>query len=770
MIRSHFNPTKLLKEHIQDVKDASQAILAKHTTQIKKIVENWLELTILFHDLGKASNEFQIYISNPIKYKGSKTAKAHTPLSLYWWLNYSFEKQLEPQAILAIATAVWRHHNTFPNYDTDILYCLNQYEDTLIDQLKDYPVAQINNEFGLCLNKTLEIGQEFKFFRQNKATIYSENKLELAIFRLSVQLLFSILLEADKAFLALDDSYEKIYITPRKYNFPKNIIEQFIPKPKKGIDYIRTDLRTNILKQSLNNINIVSLPTGLGKTLIGMEWCLKHRQIKNMTRKVILVLPFLSIIDQTAKIYKELINLAGYNDGILEYHSLADRNYIVGDDADEEELNKANNSLDYLTETWQEPFIITTFDQFLNSLLSSENKYLMRFHNLTDALIIMDEIQALPVKLWQPLSIAMKALSEKFNTKFLIMSATQPKFILEAQELVTNPEEIFKKQKRYTFIINHRKELFLEEFIELCIKKLDTEWQNKRVLLVFNTRACARTVLDNLEKSYKEYPIYFLSADVIPKERLEQIEEIKKCIDNKSPCLVIATQCIEAGVDIDMEVVVRDFAPLDSLIQVAGRCNRNGIKERCIIEVVKLKNTQGKIFCDMIYDKVLLGQTIDCLKNKDEILEEEIYPLVTNYYEKLSMFMNTGAEYEENWLKWKETLPVQTLLRGDETQNKFNFLVTSEDKPDKTKNEIPILEALEYTMAIEDKWQKKRAIRALKGRIAKLTISLWAKPNLLPPKIARQLGSWWVLNDELYITRKGLNTKKMDQESTFLIF
>jgi len=151
----------------------------------------------------------------------------------------------------------------------------------------------------------------------------------------------------------------------------------------------------------------------------------------------------------------------------------------------------------------------------------------MRFHNLADSLIIIDEIQALPLILWQPLSVALNLISEKINTKTLIMSATQPEFI-QTSELVSHPEKIFARQNRYELILNHTNSVTLNNFIENCIKRIDDEnWHSQRGLIVLNTRASARAVLDSLKDKIK-CDVFFLSADVTPKERLANIEEIKK--------------------------------------------------------------------------------------------------------------------------------------------------------------------------------------------------------------------------------------------------
>jgi CRISPR-associated endonuclease/helicase Cas3 len=489
--------------------------------------------------------------------------------------------------------------------------------------------------------------------------------------------------------------------------------------------------------------------------MIAAEWALKHRIQPNIKRKVLIVLPYLSIIDQTVKEYRRLFKHYGADELILEAHSIAERKYV--DDSNENQSNKTNDSIDFLTDTWANDFIITTFDQFLYTLLSSKNSHLLRFHNLADALIIIDEIQALPSTLWAPFSLALNTLSKNINSKILIMSATQPNF-LQTKELVPSPEKIFKNQNRYKILLKKTNQLTLKEFIDGCIKRIDEEnWHQKRVLIVLNTRASARTILDFLENKINS-DTFFLSADVTPKERLANIEKIKK---NK-PCLVIATQCIEAGVDIDMDFAIRDFAPLDSIVQCAGRCNRNGLKNRAEIEIISLINQKGKKYSDVVYDQTLLEKTAMVLNNKKVILEEDIFLVVTDYFKRIKDSKDTGTKNAEKWAYWDEKLNIKKLLRND--NDKYNFIVVSQDSPQ--TDEKPLRDSLLEALEIKDIWKKKRKIRSLQGRIAKLTISVWANGNILPEVIAEPMGCYYLLKDTYYIPGKGLNLKNLTGKST----
>ncbi|MCK5144784.1 MAG: hypothetical protein KAQ77_13480, partial [Candidatus Heimdallarchaeota archaeon] len=323
---------------------------------------------------------------------------------------------------------------------------------------------------------------------------------------------------------------------------------------------------------------------------------------------------------------------------------------------------------------------------------------------------------------------------------------------------VVEPETIFSDRKRYRLVMNYYNKLPITDFINDCMKRLKVEWNNKRIMIVLNTRASARMVLDALE-AISTMPVYFLSADVIPQERLDNIKKIK----NNNPCLVITTQCIEAGVDIDLDLVIRDFAPLDSIIQVAGRCNRNGKKQRCDVEIVKLVNDSNKEFCGFVYkDNILIESTLDVLNKytSKELNEEDIFPVINSYYNLIKIKKYKGKKYAEDWAYWRKEIDIRSLLRGD--SKKVEFIVIEQDKP--IDNEKPLYEALESAFEIEDRWERKRSLGALRGRIAKLTVSVWARPDFDPTEISDVIGHWYLLRKGFYQKGKGIdisNNKKL---------
>jgi CRISPR-associated endonuclease/helicase Cas3 len=262
------------------------------------------------------------------------------------------------------------------------------------------------------------------------------------------------------------------------------------------------------------------------------------------------------------------------------------------------------------------------------------------------------------------------------------------------------------------------------------------------------------------------YPVHFISADVTPKDRLATIEEIK----SGEPCIVVSTQCIEAGVDIDMSLVIRDFAPLDSVIQVAGRCNRNADRPREVIELVRLVNERGKQFCSMIYDKILLQETSSILNNRptingaNSILEREVFQLSQQYFERLRNRKDLGARYTESFARWEEIPPIRELLR--QQSNQQSFVVIDQD--------TTLREDLERVAMIADRWERRRELRKLASRIALISVSVYVQGDFDCDQFADRdpTGNFWLLHSGLYQSNRGIDFASTEKttDSNFAIF
>ncbi|WP_449244102.1 CRISPR-associated helicase Cas3' [Desulfobacca acetoxidans] len=783
-IRSH--PDLRLNEHIAQVKLAMEGICQWHSQKLLTgEMRDLANKLARMHDLGKGTRAFQEYIVNPECYKGDKREKAHSPLSLLLTLILLEREKAATLDTLMLAAAVSGHHKRLPYlsgehfFEESLLPHTKTLEDfaggaiarTLKKQLPTLDALSLGDETGIDF-QGLDLSENSlqrakKYMRRTVMPAFYALTLEEKIFfRLRSQLLFSILLEADKAFLAVPNP--KVHLQRQPRYWQAAWIEQRIgSKEDSEVNRLRKQARTEVIKKVTNEngagIYSLTAPTGIGKTLLAATWALTKRQAlekaTGIPPKIIVVLPFLSIIDQTAAEYRRILTTGGQEaDGawFLTSHSLSDRTYA-------EWLEEKAEP--FFIDTWRTELVITTYDQFLLCLLDPRVKYQMRFHNLCDALIILDEVQSLPCILWQLLQAVLRGLIEVGQSQIMVMSATLPPFVSDTMNLLEDYQNYFKAFHRYELRFQVQEKLFIQDFCQILASRLAGWLQNReRVLITLNTRRSARLVYDHLKRcwpeKYSTVPLFFISADVTPTDRLRKIELIKE----GHPCLAVSTQCIEAGVDMDMSLVIRDFAPWDSIVQIAGRCNREGKRaDWAPVEIVDLVNDTGKVFADMIYDQVSLQVTRALVEHLAVIKEEEVLELSERYFEELDKRRDTGSIHVQRFAKWQEDLPVRELLRGKERE-KYTFLVVEQDQN--------IKDAMIKANLVKNRWERREAWRKLASRLAAISVDLYARPGFRPEEIAADFLGHWVLREGYYDSESGLGieTVARNLESGSLIF
>lgn len=766
-LKSH--PDLQLGEHITQVKSAMDNICQWHSENtISHGIKSLIQKVASLHDIGKGTKTFQKYIENTVAYVGDPMDKTHTPMSLLLALLLARDEKWDPLDTILVSAVVSGHHGSLP-----VVEKLREIGSGMLPRILKRQTIILQSEAlsqhcGIDISRLDLTDRPWakvqRYFDDVILPVFENLSIEEATtFRLKTQLLFSLLLEADKAFLAVKEPQRYLYRETR--HWMPQWVEQRIGTPKDTpVNRIRKSIRANLEKKvnEIKSPSIFSLtaPTGSGKTLLSATWLLELKErlgkISGRYSKAIVVLPFLSVIDQTAKEYESLLTIGGNKtEGawFLTSHSLSDRKY--GQGLEEETQH-------FFVDTWRTELIITTYDQFLMSLIDPKTRHQMRFHNLCDALIVMDEVQSLPCKLWKPLEEILKGLVKIGNSSVLLMSATLPAIIPDAKPLLENYLGYFEKFNRYKLLFRLQKKLSIDEFCEKIFKRRK-KWlrEVKRVLITLNTRKSARLIRDRLAENwpagFSDIPLLFLSADVTPLDRLAAIDIIKK----GRPCIVVSTQCIEAGVDIDMEIVIRDFAPLDSIIQIAGRCNRNGrMTQMGIVEVMDLVNVKGKRYADMIYDDVHLQVTRQLIEKKTEIEEENILPLANRYFEMLSIRKDKGMKHLERFARWQEDEPIRELLRGKERE-KYTFLVLKQDPE--------LKEVMVKANEIQDRWKRREAWKALSGRTAKISVNLYTKPGFDPHDIATEYLGQWILRDGFYSTERGIMLDNVSDNGVLIL-
>lgn len=303
-----------------------------------------------------------------------------------------------------------------------------------------------------------------------------------------------------------------------------------------------------------------------------MAFALERALALPEVRRIIVVIPYLSIIEQNAQVFIDALGA----DAILEHHS--------GDsDAREAEDFYENPRKRRATENWDAPIIVTTSVRFFESLFSHRPSDLRRVHNVARSVVILDEVQTLPRNFLQPILGMMEDLANQWQTTFLFCTATQPAFEKSkpedsrwkpgtVQEIMPQPRDLFGQLKRV--VVEWPKEK--STWKEIAAGLVDAG----RALCIVNTRSHAlalyREVAGN--PAVGADSLFHLSARMCPAHRLKTIAEIKGRLEDASAsCIVVSTQVVEAGVDLDFPVVYRAVGPLDSIAQAAGRCDREGL-------------------------------------------------------------------------------------------------------------------------------------------------------------------------------------------------
>ncbi len=497
------------------------------------------------------------------------------------------------------------------------------------------------------------------------------------------------------------------------------------------------DLRTEMLKEaSLNLIQrlksnneskifYLNLPTGGGKTNTSMKLALDLLDYTSANR-IIYAMPFINIIEQNYDVIKGNFGLNEEKNEIRKIYSASESIFHKISDDDKSEIIMKDSFFDY-------PVICTTFVSLFNSLIKNKKRYKYSLWALTNSVIILDEIQSLPLKNWTSLYYLINELSNNFNIYFIIMSATLPefdelkinkniKFDYDTTYLINNPEKYFSHPLfNRTEIKGKIKELEADELSDFhdyfnSILKGNFQRGYKKGLVVLNTIKMSKLTFECLKCMKEEYgfEIDLLNSTIIPSEKRKIIYKINQ-MQNEDRYILVSTQSIEAGVDVSFDFVVRDFATLDSIEQIQGRCNRGrelnqkfhdeSVKGNVHIINIKRKNRYDHRY---IYDKeeteVKISKTMEIIQN----FPNYRYEHVLEYYNTISTHLNQIQDKdEENFVFMdRNNLEFWNRMRySDLTDKKYGIQIIQSNMQYSffvaTEIAIPIIKKLPYDNTIE---------------------------------------------------------------------
>lgn len=661
---------------------------------VRKLTDSKVaELLATFHDLGKLNPNFQQKLDSQ---KKSNEYSNHAYLSAYSFFSFcSIEENyrslcdflgkstITSQELFGWTVLIAKHHGNIPNFDTpdglppgtsyhalsvEELKMLFKFIKTIKLPLSDYVRVfdAFNNTKSFedyCLNERMQkqILEKFRF-------IDSGEKGALDFF-LDTQFIFSCLIQADKADAAKHDNFidENLKSVELFCSIYSNQLTEYLKKLNQDspLNRMRTQIRLeavihidNSLKKGHRIFELTS-PTGSGKTLILLSLAQKILESKGNFR-IIYALPFLSITEQ---VEAEVLDIfSGYENHVRRVDSKSENNRFeeLQNKIDDNPTAKNFEELSFLElqeNTFAYPFIITTFVRFFETLLSNRNSELLKLPNFSSCIFLIDEIQSLPPRLYGFLIAYLSKFCEKYNSYAIISTATQPNFSLPEKKEIRSffsgyeaPLPLL-SPKYFEDSLFNRYQIHYNN-VPVTIEELKKQILNesKSVLIILNTIDDTKDLYKSFRKDgYSTEEILLLNTHFTPKHRKLKIQLAKRQLKQSKKVILISTQLIEAGVDIDFPVLYRDFAIVASIIQSAGRCNRNGKLSQGKVVLLKLIN-KDKIRSELIYqgkDKELLTFTKDAFI-ETSYEEKNLLMVQKGFFDRIKSELNFAKHDQKN--------------------------------------------------------------------------------------------------------------------------
>lgn len=449
----------------------------------------------------------------------------------------------------------------------------------------------------------------------------------------------------------------------------------------------------------------LTAPTGSGKTLTAFNASLLLRQrlekMKGVLPRIIYALPFTSIIDQNHNVFAEVLKkvipdfISRPSPYLLKHHHLADVFYRA---TEEEDLGFDEAIL--LIESWQSEIIITTFVQLLHTLIGYRNRTLKKFNRLNHAIIIMDEVQNIPVEYWLLVTTVLKEAAKELDLRLILMTATRPEWFSpeEALELAGEQEDVarFFKALNRVELYPDLKPRTVAEAAELFLSSYEP---SKSYLVVLNTIRSSIEFYNYVGAHLKSRtPLFYLSTNIIPAERERRLEELRKLLEQGVKPVLVSTQVVEAGVDIDFDEVWRDIGPIDAIVQVAGRCNRHSRKKKGVVRLVKLVDEKGKTLACWVYGNIHVWGAEKVFEHRSCMEEPDFFEAVANFFHFVCERKDTS--------KSKGILQAMKGLRFQKDREEAGYAVRDfqlmEDRPDQVEVFVAVNEEAEGI------WQRYR--------------------------------------------------------------
>lgn len=649
---------QLLRSHMEGA--AAKAKAAGAQIGIGHITE----LIALLHDMGKYSDKFQAYLTDE-EGKQARGTVNHSSAGAEFLENH-YGQTGNPDAKMMVemmSYAISAHHGLYDSVNSngeDIFTArLESEERQETDRLFARWSADMKRDEGDLKMQAVTAYQEFvnAFLRPIAGLECKHHSMQFyaACF---VRLLLSVQIDSDwtdtaEAMGELTESTANAgaYYSQAWENYlcyMEKLQKKSASKSVTGQQKEINKLRDQIQKECMDfvekgpGIYRLPIPTGAGKTLTSLGYALKFAAEnvgrENEVSHIFYISPYISITEQNARV---IMDAVGREEWVLEHHS---------------NLSRSDDRKDQVDPAWKEQMIIcTTMVQFLNTLFSDRKKSIRRFHQLKRAIIIVDEVQSLPVKTVHTFNLMMNFLHRVCQATVILCTATQPALDAETVKrriLYSNPKDMVcdidkkfmqfdRAQISYTFF--EKKETL--ESLEQTVVQSFADVQS--ILVVLNKKQTVADLYDRVKETLTDVDIFYLTTNLCAEHRSDYIRKIKQCLhDKERRMLVISTSLIEAGVDLSVECVFRSLAGLDSIAQAAGRCNRNGERDKGKVIVFELEGDEPGRGMDELSVGQKKTKEIAYRYERSEKQENIIFPKwMQQYYEILYEELNTEMDF-----------------------------------------------------------------------------------------------------------------------------
>lgn len=643
------HPGRSLTAHLLDVADRLSEDAVNST---------WLKLVGVFHDLGKATSFFQSHLHGG---KPPEDLRRHSELGALWLLNvlHKGDNGFSPVKKALGFLFVLRHHGRLWDI-LDELIIDSSATTRVCRQLAEMDIRGIRRWF----DNNLAVDAAPPPLDQRALTeLRVTLKLSLNATRCDVDAMarfqsalraFGLLIESDHDSAA---GFKAGYFHPPHLTL--NHIEAF--RIRKGFgsagDSTLGAARDLVYQSAVSRASegdvkaahqwTLSVPTGAAKTLAALGWALTRREARIRAGMpdcpIIYALPFTSIIDQNVLVLQTLWDKTPVDESMLcVHHHLAEPGELAK--SGEESLARS------WIEGWRADVVCTTFVQVVNALFHGTSADARRLSRLAGSILVLDEVQAFPAELWPILRTSLESLSRSFGTDILLVTATQPALFDEANSSeigpVAFPDELQQAFDRYDVSIDIANTIGLSDLRQRIAGALTTENRNS-CLVILNTVKEALELHKALAAAseFAGYRLFHLSTNLRPKDRRIILAEIHSC---NVPHVVVATQVVEAGVDLSFDLVFRALAPLDAIVQAGGRCNRHGTGPRGLVCIIDMVGNRGVI----IYGETHMALAREVLVNATAVVgsmtlrEPELRQFVTQYFHELSSRLSQDCDKE----------------------------------------------------------------------------------------------------------------------------